>query len=216
MNMPDRSPNRGTPQQLVALLLITVIVSACATTESARPPPTRIEVQDTVGFTITEDARVDNDTRAEYDRALRLLEQGALEPGIQTLEAVVKAAPELSAPLVDLGIAYHVAGKLDDAERSLLRALELNPDHPIALNELGIVYRKSGRFSEARKSYEASLAIYPGYHYARRNLAVLCDLYLADTKCALENYDAYMATVPSDEEASMWIKDLRYRIGQAE
>jgi hypothetical protein len=42
----------------------------------------------------------------------------------------------------------------------------------------------------------------------------LCDLYLADLNCALDNYEAYMATVPSDDEASMWIKDLRYRMEQ--
>jgi lipoprotein NlpI len=96
----------------------------------------------------------------------------------------------------------------------LLKALALNPDHPIAHNELGIVFRKSGRFDEAKKSYEAALAIYPGYHYARRNLAVLCDLYLVDLQCALENYEAYMATVPSDSEATMWIVDIRNRIGQ--
>jgi Flp pilus assembly protein TadD len=93
-------------------------------------------------------------------------------------------------------------------------ALESNPDHPIAHNELGIIFRKSGRFAEARQSYEAALAFYPGYHYARRNLAVLCDLYLADLKCALENYEAYMATVPSDDETSMWISDIRLRLGQ--
>jgi Flp pilus assembly protein TadD len=81
-------------------------------------------------------------------------------------------------------------------------------------NELGIIYRKAGRFAEAKKSYEAALAVYPGYHYARRNLAVLCDLYLADLTCALENYEAYMATVPSDKQASMWISDIRNRIGQ--
>lgn len=216
MNMPDRSLNYGSARRLVALLLTAFIVSACATTEPPQPPPARIEVQDTVGFTITEDARVDSATRGDYDRALRFLEQGALDQGIQTLESVVEKAPELSAPLIDLGIAYHVAGKIEDAERSLLHALELNPDHPVALNELGIVYRKTGRFSDARKSYEAALAIYPGYHFARRNLAVLCDLYLADTTCALENYEAYMATVPSDDEASMWIKDLRNRTGQGD
>jgi len=96
----------------------------------------------------------------------------------------------------------------------LLLALEANPNHPIAHNELGIVYRKRGRFAEARQSYEAALAVYPGYHYARRNLAVLCDLYLADMQCALENYEAYMTTVTADDEVTMWMKDLQLRMDQ--
>jgi lipoprotein NlpI len=105
---------------------------------------------------------------------------------------------------------------LEAAERQLTRALEINPQHPIALNELGIVYRKTARFAEARQQYEAALDVYPGYHYARRNLAILCDLYLADMDCALENYEAYMATVHGDDEASMWLKDVRYRMGRVE
>ena len=59
-----------------------------------------------------------------------------------------------------------------------------------------------------------ALAVYPGFHFARRNLAILCDLYLADLDCALDNYEAYMKTVPGDEEASMWIADIRYRLDQ--
>ena len=145
-----------------------------------------------------------------------MLDRGELVQGIEMLESVVETAPHLTAPRIDLGIAYHQSGNLEAAERNLLLALEANPDHPIAHNELGILQRKSGRFAEARRSYEAALAIYPGYHYARRNLAILCDLYLGDLNCALGNYEAYMATVPSDDEVSMWMKDLRYRIGQGE
>ena len=133
-----------------------------------------------------------------------------------TLEAVVEKAPDLSAPRVDLAIAYHNQGDLEAAERHLDAALETSPNHPIALNELGIIYRKTARFSEARRSYEAALAVYPGYHYARRNLAVLCDLYLDDVGCALDNYEAYMATVISDDEAAMWLKAARFRAGQME
>jgi Flp pilus assembly protein TadD len=196
------------------LLWVSVMaISACATSEPSRVPA-RVEIQDEVGFTIVEEARISNDVRVEYDQALVLLEQGQFEAGISILESVVEAAPELGAPRIDLGIAYHRAGNLEAAESSLLTALESNPDHPIAHNELGIIFRKSGRFAEARRSYEAALAFYPGYHYARRNLAVLCDLYLADLNCALENYEAYMATVPSDDEASMWISDIRMRLGQ--
>jgi Flp pilus assembly protein TadD len=198
----------------VALLVVPVLViSGCATTESSHRQA-RIEIQEEVGFTITEEVRISGNVRTDYAAALGYLEQDRHEEGVALLETVAEEAPQLSTPRIDLGIAYHRAGNLEAAERNLLLALESNPDHPIAHNELGIVYRKSGRIAEARKSYEAALAIYSGYHYARRNLAILCDLYLGDLVCALENYEAYMATVPSDEEAAMWIADIRARIGQ--
>lgn len=201
----------------VALLsAVAIIASACGSTTAKRTPTARIEIQDAVGFTITEEAKVSSDIRLDYDQALNLLEQGQHDQGVALLEAVAASAPYLSAPRIDLGIAYHNVGDLDAAESNLLLALNANPNRPIAHNELGIVYRKTGRFAEARKSYETALAIYPGYHYARRNLAILCDLYLADVNCALQNYEAYMATVPNDDEASMWIADIRYRIGQVE
>lgn len=197
------------------LVLAIVSVSGCATSPSSRSPAT-IEVQEHIGFTITEEARISSDVRSDYDNALIYLENNRLDQGVPMLEAVVEAAPELSAPLIDLGIAYHLIGDLEAAEKALRSALELNPDHPIAHNELGIVYRKTGRFAEARRSYQSALAIYPGFHFARRNLAILCDLYLADLSCALDNYEAYMATVHSDEEAAMWIADIRQRIDLAE
>jgi len=214
MNVLNPDQLRPAAIRAAMLLLVAITLSACASTQSSRRPPARIEVQEAVGFTITEDARIGSDVRVDYDQALKTLEQGDVERGIELLEAIVATAPDLSAPRIDLGIAYHNAGNFEAAEKNLLHALESNPEHPIAHNELGIVYRKTGRFAAARRSYEAALAVYPGYHYARRNLAVLCDLYLADHNCALDNYEAYMATVPSDDEASMWIKDLRYRMGQ--
>jgi tetratricopeptide (TPR) repeat protein len=192
---------------------IASVMSACATTGASRKPA-RIEVQDQVGFTITEEARISNNIRVDYDAALDLLEQGRLDEGIARLELVAETAPELSAPRIDLGIAYHRVGKLDAAETQLRLALAANSNHPTAYNELGIVFRKTGRFTEAKQSYESALAIYPGYHFARRNLAVLCDLYLVDLTCALENYEAYMETVPEDDEVQMWITDIRNRIGQ--
>ena len=196
------------------LALAASLVAACATTTEPVRPPVNVQIQEEVGFTITEEARIGGDVRADYETALSYLQQGRSDEGIALLEQVAEAAPELSAPRIDLGVAQHRAGDLEAAESSLLRALESNPEQPIAHNELGIIYRKTGRFDEARKSYESALAVYPGFHFARRNLAILCDLYLADLECALENYEAYMKTVPSDEEASMWIADIRYRLDQ--
>lgn len=194
-------------------LLCAMVIAGCATTE-APEPSARIEIQEEVGFTITEQARISNDVRTDYNRALAMLADERYEDGIVLLESVVAAAPYLSAPRIDLGIAYHRAGNLDAAEKTLALATEMYSDHPVAQNELGIVYRKTGRFVEARRHYEAALGVYPGYHYARRNLAILCDLYLADLDCALENYEAYMTTVDEDAEAAVWIADIRQRLGQ--
>ncbi len=195
------------------LVAICFAMAGCATTEQAAPA-VQVAIVDSVGFTITEGTPVDEETRLRYDEAQRRLEQGSLEEGVAGMLAVAETVPDLAAPQIDLGIAYHLSGDLDAAETHLHKALELNPEHPVAHNELGIIYRKTGRFNEAKKSYQAALAIYPGYHHARRNLAILCDLYLGDLKCALQNYTAYMSTVPGDAEAEIWIADLRYRMDQ--
>ena len=197
----------------VLIALSALALSACVATAPARAPA-KIEVQEEVGFTISEEARISGSVRTDYEEALTYLEQGRQKQGIEKLEAVAVAAPELSTPHIDLGIALHQDGDLEAAEAQLMLALASNPEHPVAHNELGIIYRKTGRFAEARQSYENALAIYSGFHYARRNLAVLCDLYLADFTCALENYEAYLTTVPKDDEASMWVADLRLRMGQ--
>lgn len=205
--------HRNLPTRNFAALFAAIALTACATT-APQKPPALVEIHEAVGFTITEEARIGGDVRADYEQAMLYMEQGRHEEGTTLLERVAEAAPKLSAPRIDLGIAYHQAGNLEGAEQNLLQALESNPDQPAAHNELGIIYRKTGRFDEARTSYEAALEIYPGFHYARRNLAILCDLYLADLQCALDNYEAYMTTVVSDEEAEMWIADLQYRLGK--
>lgn len=210
------APGISAHLRCIAILAVaSIVLTACATQQPTQSP-TRVEIQQDVGFTITEEAGVETTVRTDYEEAVSLLEQGRNEEGIAILETVAETTPHLSAPRIDLGIAYRRIGNLEAAERNLLRALESNPDHPIAHNELGIVYRETGRFRQARASYEAALAVYPGFHYARRNLAILCDLYLADLDCALENYQAYMNTVPSDDEASMWIADIENRLNKQE
>ena len=200
----------------VTLAALCLVLGACAATTAKPRPEAQIEIQEQVGFTITESVIVNDAVREDYERAVMLLEQGQTEQGLQALESVVERAPDVSGPRIDLGIAKHRDGDLESAEEHLLKALELNSHHPVAHNELGIIYRKMGRFAEARRSYEAALAVYPGYHHARRNLGVLCDLYLADLDCALSSYEAYMTTVPGDDQAAMWIADLRNRMGRKE
>jgi tetratricopeptide (TPR) repeat protein len=204
-----RAIGRGLTSALV------LAVAAYGSTASGKPAErraARVEVQrDPGGFTITQRTRVNADVRTDYDSAVRMLKEARYEPGISLLLKVTERAPELMAAHIDLGIAYARIGDLDLAEASLRTALELNPRHPAAYNELGLVLRRKGKFADARASYEAALAQFADFHFAHRNLAILCDLYLGDSACALQHYEAYSRIVPDDAEVVKWTADLRNR-----
>ena len=200
-------------QGLWPVAALAALLSGCASAPSQEDAKVRIEVQRDIGFTITEEVPVSGAARSRYQEAHLLLAQQQYAEGAVLLEEVVAASPQLSAPRIDLAIAYHRMDELELAEQHLQEALAQNPNHPVALNEMGIVYRKTGRFDESRASYERALNVYPGFHRARRNLGVLCDLYLGDMKCALKNYEAYMDTVVDDPEVTIWIADIRSRAG---
>jgi Flp pilus assembly protein TadD len=165
------------------------------------------------GFIITEVPKMDEASSRDFDRAVARLKNQDYGQAIDLLEKVIKQSPGVTAPYIDIAIAYQRIGKLEQAEEHLKTALKLFPEHPVACNEYGLLYRKTGRFAEARAIYEKAIASFPDYYPLHRNLGILCDLYQDDLTCALTHYEIYSKAKPEDNQVKAWIADLRARLG---
>lgn len=161
---------------------------------------------------ITENYPVDPEVNAKFKQAVELLKQEKYPEAILLLRAVTGSTSKFTGPYIDLGIAYARSGDLVRAEKSLKKALEINPNHPVAMNELGLVYRKTGRYKLARALYEKLLREYPDFLPAHKNFGVLCDIYIQDLPCALDQYHAYLKGYPDDKKVKIWVADVKSRM----
>jgi Tfp pilus assembly protein PilF len=196
----------------VALVMVLALFSGCAVKNTG---PTVARLKDgRQGFVIQEKPVVDAESREEFERAVAMMNDGNNDAAIELLSKVIERSPGVTAPHINVAVAYMRTGKLELAERHLKTALGLVPDHPVASNEYGLLLRKGGRFNEAREVYEKAIADFPDYLPARRNLGVLCDLYLNDPACALKQFEIYSQGMPEDAQVKIWIAELRMRSGR--
>jgi len=208
----------------VILAMVLSVLSGCATDGTVEPEPVVHEPPATQGltvaqladgrkgFVITEVPQLDDAGRRNFQSAVAMLNDGHYEQSVDLLEKVVEQSPGVTAPYINLAIAYRHLDNLKQAETHLKTALDLVPGHPAACNEYGMLYRKTGHFDQARAMYEKALDRFPEYYPVHRNLGILCDLYLDDLECALEHYEIYGRARPEDETVQLWIADLRNRL----
>ncbi len=217
--------NRRKNTGFFLILMVLPVLAACAagavmTPESVEPAPVltgpsvKPLEEGREGFIITEAPPLDEPLRRDFDHAVTLMNAQDYEQASALLEKVIERSPGVTAPYINLAIAYRHQGRPEQAEKHLKKALELFPEHPAACNEYGLLCRRDGRFAEARAFYEKALAHFPDYYPVRRNLGILCDLYLNDTDCALEQYEIYSAARPEDQQVKFWMADLRNRLGR--
>ena len=211
--------------RLVGLIVLFSFAAGCAVTKpsftetvaeqnSAEEKKTlsRLEGGRT-GFVITETPDLSASWRADFDRAVVLIKDDKETEAIPILEEIVRQSPGVSAPYIDLAMVYRHSERFEEAEELLQTALKMVPDHPVANNEYGLLLRQTGRFDDAREVYESTLLLFPEYLPVRRNLGILCELYLHDTACAVEQYTSYNQANPEDGTVALWIADLNLRMG---
>lgn len=212
---------------VLAAAILTVL-SGCAAGPDTRPAPSATPQPEAhapsvarfehgwEGFMIIERAQLNDASRSEFDSAVALFHEQAYEEAIDLLENVIHQSPGVTAPHINLGMAYQKTGNLEQAEAQFKAALELVPDHPVACNQYGMLLRKTGRFDEARAIYERALARFPDYYPLHRNIGILYEFYLNDLTAALGHYEIYSQAMQEDDKVKLWIADLRARIGAAD
>lgn len=154
---------------------------------------------------------IDSDVEQDFKNAVELMQQEKYAQAVSLLSTVIEREKRLPSPYVNIAIAHNKMGDVKEAEKNLISALKLDIGHPVANNELGLLYRKAGKFNAARTAYENAIKDNPEYLAAKRNLGVLCDLYLHDFNCALEQFEDYLDIAPNDKTVVIWVADVKRR-----
>lgn len=200
------------------LLSLVVLISACA---NNLPKKERIQLTETQQEHQLEQTAaiqpagvVAPELRADFNVALGFIKSGEYNKAIALLNQVAEQLPNNPVPYIDLALAYGKTGNLKLAEKNFQMALQIDPGNLVASNEYAILKRKAGKFFEARKLYEQALEQHPDFHAGRKNLGILCDLYMRDYKCALKQYQIYSDALPEDKVAKIWVADVQKKLGR--
>ena len=189
------------------IYLLTVFLFACAGGEVKQ------EADSQAFKNSVEHVALDADIERDFNSAVVLLKQEQYQQAITVLKMVIEREQRLTAPYINIAMAYNKLGDTKNAEENLISALKLDIGNPVANNELGLLYRKAGKFNAARIAYQNAIKENADYLPAKRNLGVLCDLYMHDYQCALEQFEDYLELRPDDKTVAIWVADVKRRLG---
>jgi tetratricopeptide (TPR) repeat protein len=186
--------------------------AAANTADAAKPGLAGAAVQKEAAPPVEVEAPLPPGVKRAFEAARLALIAGRLDEAERGFLALTKSNPELGGPYANLGVVYRQKQKYEQSVEALERAVQINPKNAVFYNQLGISYRLVGQFTKARDAYEKAIALDPNYALAHLNLGILYDVYLWDSRRALELYDRYLSLSPGgDEKVKKWATDLRHR-----
>lgn len=151
--------------------------------------------------------------KLEYANIKATMQAKKWEQAKGLLELMAATYPSLSGPYVNLGIVHHALGEMDEAEKALKYAIEVNPQNLGGFTRLGVLYRELGRFNEAEAIYLKALNVWPHHLPSAKNIGILYDLYMGRFDDALVYYELSQNILGGeDRQLKGWIIDLKRRM----
>jgi tetratricopeptide (TPR) repeat protein len=127
---------------------------------------------------------------------------GQVEEGLRWADKGIAADPAAAAPYYCKGRLWDLAGRLDQAEASYRKVLDLDPGHAKAHNNLGCVLTLQGRHDEALVCYRHALRLEPGLAEANQNISgMTSDAQARET--AVRAYQTQIRNDPADARAHL-------------
>ena len=136
---------------------------------------------------------------AHYNLGSLWLEQNRPDAAVTEFTAYTLQRRNEPDGWLKLGSAQLHASDFLAAEKSFSTALALSTNNAEALNGLGLVSAERGRPREAAKFFAAAIQAHPDYAKALLNLATVAHESLHDNQLARQNYRAYLALTPRQE-----------------
>jgi arylsulfatase A-like enzyme/Flp pilus assembly protein TadD len=124
----------------------------------------------------------------------------------------VERAPQVSAHVFNLGLAYARTGDFEEAISHFQAALELDPNSDNAIQELAKSYSQVGRYEEARESFQRALELNPYSPSVLYNIAVFYR-YLGEDDFSRRMFQATLQVAPGHVAAACQLAELLHADG---
>ncbi len=124
-------------------------------------------------------------------------DRGDYPNAVKYYRMATKESPEFDLAYNSLGSSLSRMGRTAEAERALLRAIEINPHLASAYSNLGLVYLQVGRTADAREKLLTAVREDPNLKPAWENLARL-GIMTQDVPLAVEALEEVLRIDPND------------------